>query len=127
MSIVTYGLMVHRALEKFVALAKEGIEAEIVDLRTLSPLDIDTVIESVEKTGHLVCVDEANPRCSIAADISAQVVQAAFKALRGPIQMVTAAAATPVPFSPVLEDLYIPQRCADRRGGQRRVLAGGSY
>ena len=79
----------------------------MVDLRTLSPLDIDTVLESVEKTGRLVCVDEANPRCSIACDVSAQVAQAAFGALRGPIEMVTAPH-VPVPFSPTLEDLYIP-------------------
>ena len=99
--------MVHRALEAAAALAKEGIDAEVIDLRCLSPLDIDTVLESVEKTGHLVCVDEASPRCSIAADVSAQVAQAAFGALRGPIQMVTPPH-SPVPFSPVLEDLYIP-------------------
>ena len=115
--------MVHRALEAAAALAKEGIEAEIVDLRTLSPLDIDTVIESVEKTGYLVCVDEANPRCSIAADISAQVVQNAFRALRGPIQMVTPPH-TPVPFSPVLEDLYIPS-AAQIGAAVKRALAGG--
>jgi pyruvate dehydrogenase E1 component beta subunit len=65
------------------------------------------VLESVEKTGRLVCVDEANPRCSIAADVSAQVAQQAFRALKGSIQTVTAPH-TPVPFSPVLEDLYIP-------------------
>jgi pyruvate dehydrogenase E1 component beta subunit len=106
-SIVTYGLMVHRSLDAAAALAKEGIEAEVIDLRTLSPLDIDTVLESVEKTGRLICVDEANPRCSIAADVSAQVVQQAFKSLKGPIEMVTAPH-VPVPFSPVLEDLYIP-------------------
>src|SRR5436190_5930229 len=64
-SIVTYGLMVHRALDAATALSKEGIDAEVIDLRTLSPLDIDTVLESVEKTGRLVCVDEASPRCSI--------------------------------------------------------------
>jgi pyruvate dehydrogenase E1 component beta subunit len=106
-SIVTYGLMVHRSLDAAAALAKEGIDAEVIDLRTLSPLDIDTVLESVGKTGRLVCVDEANPRCSIAADVSAQVAQQAFRALRGPIEMVTAPH-TPVPFTPVLEDLYIP-------------------
>jgi len=124
-SIVTYGLMVHRALEAATALAKEGIDAEIVDLRTLSPLDIDTVIESVEKTGHLVCVDEANPRCNIAADVSAQVVQAAFGALKGPIQMVTAPH-TPVPFSPVLEDLYIPS-AAQISAAVKRTLARGRH
>lgn len=106
-SIVTYGLMVHRALDAAAELARDGVDVEVVDLRTLSPLDIDTVLESVEKTGRLVCVDEANPRCSIAADVSAQVAQQAFRALKGPIEMVTAPH-TPVPFSPVLEDLYIP-------------------
>jgi pyruvate dehydrogenase E1 component beta subunit len=106
-TIVTYGLMVHRALDAAAELAKGGVDVEVVDLRTLSPLDIDTVLESVEKTGRLVCVDEANPRCSIAADVSAQVAQQAFRALKGPIEMVTAPH-TPVPFSPVLEDLYIP-------------------
>jgi len=106
-TIVSYGLMVHRALDAAAQLAKEGVEVEVIDLRTLSPLDIDTVLESVEKTGHLVCVDEANPRCSIACDVAAQVAQQAFGALRGPIRLVTAPH-TPVPFSPVLEDLYLP-------------------
>jgi pyruvate/2-oxoglutarate/acetoin dehydrogenase E1 component len=106
-SIVTYGLMVHRSLEAAAALAKEGTEVEIVDLRTLSPLDIDTVLESVEKTGRRVCVDEANPRCSIAADISAQVAMRAFGALKAQIEMVTPPH-VPVPFSPALEDLTVP-------------------
>jgi pyruvate/2-oxoglutarate/acetoin dehydrogenase E1 component len=68
---------------------------------------MDTVIESVEKTGRLICVDEANPRCSIASDISATVAQEAFGALKAPIRMVTAPH-TPVPFSPALEDIYVP-------------------
>ena len=106
-TIVTYGQTVHRSMEAAAALAKEGVECEVIDLRTLSPIDMDTVIESVEKTGRLICVDEANPRCSIASDVSATVAQEAFKALKGPIQMVTAPH-TPVPFSPVLEDLYVP-------------------
>jgi acetoin:2,6-dichlorophenolindophenol oxidoreductase subunit beta len=106
-SIVTYGMMVHRALDAAAALAKDGIDCEVIDLRTLSPLDLDTVLESVEHTGRLVCVDEATPRCSIAADVSAQVAQQAFSSLRSGIEMVTAPH-TPVPFSPVLEDAYIP-------------------
>lgn len=122
-TIVTYGLMVHRALDAAATMAKEGVELEVIDLRTLSPLDLDTVLESVEKTGRLVCVDEANPRCSIACDISAQVVQQAFKALKGPIEMVTAPH-TPVPFSPVLEDLYIPS-AAQIVAAVRRTMAGG--
>ena len=99
--------MVHRALEAANKLAKNGIEAEVIDLRTLSPIDLDTVIESVESTRRLVAVDEANPRCSIAADIVASVTEKAFGALKAAPQMVTAPH-TPVPFSPVLEDLYIP-------------------
>ncbi len=112
-TIVTYGQTVHRSLDAASVLAKDGIEVEIIDLRTLSPIDMDTVIESVEKTGRLVCVDEANPRCSIASDVAATVAQEAFKALKGPIRMVTAPH-TPVPFSPALEDLYIPS--AERIG-----------
>jgi len=60
-TIVAYGLMVHRALEAAETLAKEKIDVEVIDLRTLSPIDLDTIIESVEKTGHLVAVDEASP------------------------------------------------------------------
>ncbi|UCH17637.1 MAG: alpha-ketoacid dehydrogenase subunit beta [Burkholderiales bacterium] len=122
-SIVSYGMMVHRSLDAAESLAKEGVDCEVIDLRTLSPLDIDTVLESVEKTGRLVCVDEANPRCSIATDVSAQVAQRAFGALKGPIEMVTAPH-TPVPFSPVLEDLYIPS-AAQIAAAVKRTMAGG--
>ncbi|MEX0318751.1 MAG: alpha-ketoacid dehydrogenase subunit beta [Ruegeria sp.] len=113
-TIVAYGLMVPNSLAAADTLKGEGIEAEVIDLRTLSPIDMDTVIESVEETGRLVCVDEANPRCSIASDVSAGVAQDAFSALKAPIRMVTAPHA-PVPFSPSLEDLYIPSpdRIAD--------------
>jgi pyruvate dehydrogenase E1 component beta subunit len=106
-TIVTYGMMVHRASDAANELAKNGIDCEVIDLRTLSPIDNDTVIESVEKTGRLVCVDEANPRCSIASDVAATVSQEAFRSLKAGIQLVTAPH-TPVPFSPSLEDLYIP-------------------
>ena len=88
-------------------LSANNINAEVIDLRTLSPIDWDTVIESVESTGRLIVVDEANPRCSIATDVAAHVAQHAFGALKAAPQMVTAPH-TPVPFSPVLEDLYIP-------------------
>ena len=106
-TIVSYGLMVHRAVEAANQLAKDGIECEVIDLRTLSPIDMETVIESVENTGKLVVVDEANPRCSIASDISATVAQQAFNDLKAPIEMVTPPH-TPVPFSPDLESFYLP-------------------
>jgi pyruvate dehydrogenase E1 component beta subunit len=124
-SIVTYGLMVHRSLDAASTLAKEGIEVEIVDLRTLSPLDLDTVLESVTKTGRLVCVDEASPRCNIATDIAAQVAMHAFDALKAQIEMV-APPHTPVPFSPTLEDLYIPS-AAQIADAVRRTLRGGKH
>jgi len=122
-TIVTYGLMVHKSIEAAQALAKENIEVEVIDLRTLSPIDWDTVVESVEKTGHLVVVDEAHPRCSIATDVSAYVGQNAFDALEAGVRMVTAPH-TPVPFSPVLEDLYIPGPAAIA-GAVRTTLAHG--
>ncbi|CAG0911691.1 unnamed protein product, partial [Cyprideis torosa] len=121
-SIVTYGLMVHRALDAAAILSKEGIDVEIVDLRTLSPLDMDTVYDSVEKTGRLVCVDEASPRCNIATDISAQVSMNAFGALKSAIELVSPPH-VPVPFSPALEDMYIPsgEQIAD---AVRKTMAG---
>ena len=106
-TIVTLGEMVHTAAQAASQLAKEDVECEIIDLRTTSPLDEETILESVEATGRVVVVDESNPRCSMATDISAQIVQNAFRALKAPIKMVTAPH-TPVPFSDTLEDLYKP-------------------
>ena len=106
-TIVAFGLMVQKSMEAASKLAKEGIQCEVIDPRTTSPLDLETIVESVEKTGYLVVVDESNPRCSVAADISAQVTDQAFGSLKGPVKMVTAPHCPP-PFSDVLEDLYIP-------------------
>lgn len=106
-TIVTYGMMVHRSLEAAKLLEKEGVDVEVIDLRTLSPLDINTVFRSVEKTGRLVVVDEASPRCNIATDISAQVCQEMFGALKSGIRMVSPPH-TPVPFSAPLEKAYLP-------------------
>ena len=124
-SIITYGLMVHRSLEAAATLAKEGVEVEVVDLRSLSPLDWDTVLDSVTKTGRLVCVDEASPRCNIGTDIAAQVAMQAFGALKAQIELVSPPH-VPVPFSPTLEDLYIPNatQIAD---AVRRTLKGGKH
>jgi pyruvate dehydrogenase E1 component beta subunit len=113
-TIVATGRMVHSSLEAAETLANDGVECEIVDLRTTSPLDEETLYESVEATGRLVIVDEANPRCGVASDIAAHVAQNAFESLRAPLRLVTPPHA-PVPFSPALEDLYIPSpaRIAD--------------
>jgi pyruvate dehydrogenase E1 component beta subunit len=99
--------MVQLAAHAAEELEGEGISCEIIDPRTTSPLDEDTILESVENTGRLVVVDESGPRCGMAADIVAQVAQAAFGDLKAPPRMVTPPH-TPVPFSPVLEDSYVP-------------------
>ncbi|MBN3862584.1 MULTISPECIES: alpha-ketoacid dehydrogenase subunit beta [Pseudomonas] len=106
-TLVSYGRTVNTAMDAARSLAGRGIDCEVIDLRTTSPLDEDSILESVEKTGRLVVIDEANPRCSMATDISALVAQKAFASLKAPIEMVTAPH-TPVPFSDALEDLYIP-------------------
>ena len=106
-TVVALGRMVMLANQAADKLAREGISCEVIDPRTTSPLDKDTILESVENTGRLVVVDEAHPRCSMATDIAALVAQEAFDALKAPVQMVTAPH-TPVPFSPALEDLYLP-------------------
>lgn len=106
-TIVAIGRMVAVAEEAAKELASNGIEAEVIDPRTTSPLDTGTILESVENTGRLVVVDEASPRCNLATDISALVAKEAFGSLRAPIEMVTPPH-TPVPFSDALEDLYIP-------------------
>jgi pyruvate dehydrogenase E1 component beta subunit len=106
-TLVAMGRMVHIALEAAEKLSKDRMDLEVIDLRTLSPLDSKTVLESVKKTHRLVVVDEDNPRCSVACDIIALVSTRAFDDLDAPPRMVTAPH-TPVPFSPPLEDYYIP-------------------
>jgi pyruvate dehydrogenase E1 component beta subunit len=106
-TIVAISRMVHQALAAAEELQAAGISAEIVDPRTLSPLDEETILASVAKTHRLVVVDEDNPRCSAATDIAALVADKAFTDLDAPIKLVTAPH-TPVPFSPPLEQFYIP-------------------
>ena len=106
-TIVALGNMVRVAIKAAEKLSAEGIGAEVIDLRTTSPLDKETILESVEETGRLVVVDEANPRCGIAADVAALVARDAFEMLKAPVRMVTAPH-SPVPFAPELEKLYLP-------------------
>jgi pyruvate/2-oxoglutarate/acetoin dehydrogenase E1 component len=107
-TVVTLSRMVHIALEAAEKLSTDGIELEVIDLRSLSPMDNRTILESVKKTHRLLVVDEDNPRCSIACDVVALVSEQAFDDLDAPPRMVTAPH-TPVPFSPPLEDYYIPR------------------
>jgi pyruvate/2-oxoglutarate/acetoin dehydrogenase E1 component len=106
-TIVGFSLMAERANQAADLLRKERISVEVIDPRTTSPLDLDSILESVEKTGRLVVVDESPPRCPRPVSIAAQVVERGFEFLVAPIVTVTCPH-TPSPFSPALEDLYIP-------------------
>ncbi|MFL5945141.1 MAG: alpha-ketoacid dehydrogenase subunit beta [Gaiellaceae bacterium] len=101
------GRMTHICLDAADALARDGIEAEVVDILTLAPLDEETIFESVRRTHRLVVVDEDNPVASMARDIAARVADEAFDWLEAPVKTVTAPD-TPVPFAAVLEAHYIP-------------------
>jgi pyruvate dehydrogenase E1 component beta subunit len=104
-TVVATSRMVHQSLEAAQALAKEGIEAEVIDLMTISPLDQETIFKSVEKTSKLVIAHEAVKAFGIGAEISARVCEEMVDCLDGPIVRV-GAPYTPVPFSP--ERFYLP-------------------
>jgi pyruvate dehydrogenase E1 component beta subunit len=99
--------MVKKSLAAAETLAKEGISAEVVDPRSLAPLDVETIVNSVKKTGHLVLVDQAPRHSSAAAVIAAEVAEHGFEHLRAPIKMVTALD-TSIPYSEPLEEYVLP-------------------
>ena len=106
-TVVGVAVMVQRALAAADVLAREGISVEVIDPRTLAPLDIDTILESVHKTGRLLIVDEAFGPCGIGAEIAAQVADRGFDDLDAPIRRLNGLH-TPVPYSPPLEKAVVP-------------------
>jgi pyruvate dehydrogenase E1 component beta subunit len=106
-SLVGMGATVGIALQAAELLEAEGTSAEVLDLRTLAPLDEEAILATLEKTGRLVVIDESTPRCGIASDVAALCVDRGFDFLDAPVKRVTAPH-TPVPFSGVLERLFIP-------------------
>jgi len=106
-TIVGTSLMVRRALEAAAVLAADGISAEVVDPRTLVPLDLDTILGSVGRTGRLVVVDECHRSCGVGAELSALVAEYAFDALKAPIRRV-ATLDVPIPFSRPMEAFVEP-------------------
>ncbi len=106
-TLVGIGRMTSVCLEAAERLASEGVEAEVIDLLSVAPLDEAHVLESVRRTKHLVVVDEDTPRCSVANDIAALVADRALDYLDGPVKTVTGAHA-PVPYSGVLEAAFVP-------------------
>jgi len=106
-TVVAVGLMVHRALAAANKLQEKGISLEIVDLRSLAPIDKQTIINSVKKTGRLVIMDEEPKTASASAEIAAIIAEEAFDLLDAPIKRVCAPD-TPIPFSPSLEKAWMP-------------------
>ncbi|HEX3203312.1 MAG TPA: alpha-ketoacid dehydrogenase subunit beta [Nitrospiraceae bacterium] len=120
-SVITYGAMVHLALEAAAALEKEGIDLEVVDLRTLIPLDKDAVFESIRKTSKAIVLHEDTKTGGIGAEIAALLAEECFDSLDGPILRVTAPD-TPVPFSTPLEEFFLP-KVSDLVGAARKLAA----
>jgi pyruvate dehydrogenase E1 component beta subunit len=106
-TIVATGWMVKKSLAAAELLAQQGVNAEVVDPRTLAPLDVETILKSVKKTGRLVLVDQATRHASAAAIIAAEMAEGGLKALKAPVKMVTALD-TSIPFSEALESYVLP-------------------
>ena len=124
-TVVAIAWLVHEALAAAETLAKEGISVEVVDPRTLVPLDHAAIRASVQKTGRLVIADEAGPTAGLSAEIAAVATEdaATFRKLKAPVRRVCAAN-VPIPYSPVLEDFVFPDRNRIA-AGIREVIAAG--
>jgi len=107
LTVVSYAAMMHTSMEAAEVLAREGIEAEVIDLRTLLPLDRETLLASVKKTNKILVVHEDTRTGGIAGEIAALVCEGAFEDLDGPVLRVTSLD-TPVPYSPPLEERFLP-------------------
>lgn len=107
-TIITFGAMVYRALDAADKLAEAGISTEVIDLRTIVPFDVETVLASVKKTNRAIVLHEASRTGGFGGEISATITEKAFEWLEAPIIRV-ASLDTPVPYSPSLEDFYMPQ------------------
>jgi len=108
LSIITYGAMVYNALEAAEALAKDGVQTDVLDLRSLAPLDEEAILETASKTGKVIVLHEACLTGGAGGEIAARIAEKAFEFLDAPIMRV-AAKDTPVPYSPPLEQFFLPQ------------------
>ncbi len=121
-TLVSYGLTLHYCLEAAEIMAAEGVDIEVVDLRTLTPLDTETILNSVKKTGKLAIVHEDNITGGVGAEIAALVAERAFEYLDGPIARICGPDVPTMPFAQTLEDAYMPtgDKIAD---GLRKLVA----
>jgi 2-oxoisovalerate dehydrogenase E1 component len=111
LTVVAMALMVHKTLEACETLAKEGISVELIDPRTVSPLDTETILRSVAKTGRLLIVDEDFAHCGVSAEIAAQLADRGFDDLDAPIRRLNGKP-SPTPYSPTLENAVVPDAVA---------------
>jgi 2-oxoisovalerate dehydrogenase E1 component beta subunit len=107
-TIVSYGMMVHHALDAAQTLAQEGIDVEVIDLRSIVPLDTEAILASVAKTSRAVVLYESHRYLGVGAEVASVIAQEAFESLDAPVVRL-APPNVPVPFSPALEDAYLPQ------------------
>ncbi len=121
LTIIAYGLMLHESLKAAEALAKEGVSAEVIDLRTLSPLDRDTILTSVKKTGKALIVYEDNLTGGLGGEVAAIIAQEAFEYLDGPITRVAGPDVPAMPFSHPMQDFFMPN--AEKIAAAARRLA----
>ncbi|HUU44789.1 MAG TPA: alpha-ketoacid dehydrogenase subunit beta [Acidobacteriota bacterium] len=108
LTIIAYQLMLHRVLEAADILAKSGIDAEVVDLRSLRPWDKETVLDSVRKTGKALIVHESPLTGGVGGEIAAVITEEAFEYLDAPVQRLTGPDVPPIPFAPAMEEFYMP-------------------
>jgi 2-oxoisovalerate dehydrogenase E1 component beta subunit len=120
-TVIAYGMMVHLALESAETLAGEGIDVEVLDLRTVQPLDRDAILASVTKTSHALVLYETHRFLGTGAEVASLIAEEAFESLDAPVVRL-APPNVPVPFSPPLEDAYLPQ-VADIEEAVRKLSA----
>ncbi len=121
LSIISYGLMLHESLKAAETLAREGISAEVIDLRTLSPLDKGTILESVKKTGKVLIVYEDNYTGGLGGEVAALIAEHAFENLDGPITRLAGPDIPAMPFSHPMQDFFLPN--AEKIAAAARTLA----
>ncbi|MEA2684380.1 MAG: 2-oxoisovalerate dehydrogenase component beta subunit [Chloroflexota bacterium] len=108
LSVITYGLMVHQTMKAAAHLAQEGIDVEVLDLRTLKPLDEEAILATVRKTGKVMLLTEANPFCAVTSEVGMLIAEQAFDYLDAPPMRLTGPDTPAMPFNPVLEEAFLP-------------------
>ena len=114
--MITYGLMVHQALKAAAHLAQENIDVEVLDLRTLKPLDEEAILATVRKTGKVLLLTEANPFCAVTSEVGMLIAERAFEYLDAPPMRLTGPDSPAIPFNSTLEEAFLPnpERIADK-------------